>query len=129
MLKLTLNNLTIPDYILILEFIVVNYCMFWSIILSLFCFFYLQMPKNMTKTIQEAPKLLQLQWALVSSAPWFFRKSFKIKRSMWSKLQLSILFIVIFFWQRKVITYEMTYFNSEYNYDEELSKASYMFVL
>ena len=33
MLKLTLNNLMIPDSILILEFIVINYCMFLGIIL------------------------------------------------------------------------------------------------
>ena len=34
-----------------------------------------------------------------------------------------------FFRRRKVITYEMTYFNSEYNYDKEVPKASYIFVL
>ena len=33
MLKLTLNNLMIPDSILILEFIVINYSMFLGIIL------------------------------------------------------------------------------------------------
>ena len=34
-----------------------------------------------------------------------------------------------FFRRRKVITYEMTYFNSEYNYDKGVPKASYIFVL
>ena len=28
-----------------------------------------------------------------------------------------------------MITFELTYFNSEYNYDEEVPKASYIFVL
>ena len=34
MLKPTLNNLTIPDSILILKFIVINYFMFWSTTLT-----------------------------------------------------------------------------------------------
>ena len=38
MLKPTLNNLTIPDSILILEFIFSNYCMFLSYTLSLIFF-------------------------------------------------------------------------------------------
>ena len=40
-----------------------------------------------------------------------------------------IIFIVLFLKRRTVITYEMTYFNSGYNYDKEVSKASYIFVL
>ena len=39
MLKQTLNNLKIPDCILILEFIAINYCMFKSTALSLIIFF------------------------------------------------------------------------------------------
>ena len=45
------------------------------------------------------------------------------------KLHVLILFIVLFVQQRRVITYETTYFNSGYNYDKEVSKASYIFVL
>ena len=36
------------------------------------------MPKNMAKTIHEAPKFSQLQWALASLTPCFFQESFKI---------------------------------------------------
>ena len=39
-----------------------------------------------------------------------------------------ILFIVLFFQQRRVITNEMTHFNSEYSYDKEVPKASRIFV-
>ena len=60
MLKPTLNKLTIPDSILIYEFIVTNYCMVYSIILSLTVFLIQQMPKNMAKTIRVVPKFLQL---------------------------------------------------------------------
>ena len=45
------------------------------------------------------------------------------------KLYVSVLFIVLFFRPRRVITYEMTYFNSEYNYDKEVPKESYIAVL
>ena len=45
------------------------------------------------------------------------------------KLHVSILFIALFFRQKRSITHEMTYFNSEYNYDKEVPKASYIFVL
>ena len=41
---------------------------------------------------------------------------------------MSILFIVLSFQQRRMITYEMTYFNSKYSYDKEVPKT-YVFVL
>ena len=45
------------------------------------------------------------------------------------KLHVLILFIILFFRQRRMITYGMTYFNSEYNCDEEVPTVSYIFVL
>ena len=77
MLKPTLNNLTIPDSILILKFIVINYCIFLSIILSLIFFLFHKCQKH-GKTIHEAPKFSRLWWALASSATWFFHQLFKI---------------------------------------------------
>ena len=77
MLKPTLNNLTIPDSILILKFIVINYCIFLSIILSLIFFLFHKCQKH-GKTIHEAPKFSRLRWALASSATWFFHQLFKI---------------------------------------------------
>ena len=54
------------------------------------------MAKNITKTIHEAPKFSRLQWALASSAPWFFHESFKI--SWLDPCQLSWTFITLSFW-------------------------------
>ena len=45
------------------------------------------------------------------------------------KLHVSILLIVLFFPRRRMITYDITYFNSEYNYDREVPTALYIFVL
>ena len=40
------------------------------------------------------------------------------------KLHVSILFVVLLIQRKRVLTYEMTYFNSEYNYDKDVPKAS-----
>ena len=42
---------------------------------------------------------------------------------------LNTLYQALSFWQKRIITYEMTYFNSKYNQDKEVPKASYIFVL
>ena len=46
-----------------------------------------------------------------------------------SILFTDIIYCLFFFRRRRVITYEMTYFNSEYTCDKEVPKASCIFVL
>ena len=40
------------------------------------------MPKNMAKTIHEAPKFSRLRCALAFSGPWFFHESLKLVNSI-----------------------------------------------
>ena len=83
MLEPILNNLAIPGSILILEFIVINYCIFEIATLSLIIFFLIQhMPKNIAKTIHEVPKFSRLQWDTLPSAPCFFTNHLKLVNSI-----------------------------------------------
>ena len=67
MLKPTLNSLAILDFILILEFIVIN------------SFFDLTNAKEkMGEAGHEVPTFLRLRWALAYQAPCFFHESSKI---------------------------------------------------
>ena len=78
MLKPTLNKLTIPDSILIYEFIVTNYCMVYSIILSLTVFFIQQMPKKHGKNNSCSPKIFATVVNLGVFSTLVFHESFKI---------------------------------------------------
>ena len=82
MLKPTINNMTILDSIFTLEFIVKLTTACVKVILSLWYIYFLiwRIPKNVEKTVHEPPKFSWLQWALGSSAPYFFHESFNISK-------------------------------------------------